>query len=114
MDSIFSISEKSRELMKKETAELYMKQAEKELKCVVDVANKLTDRGYQLLSILLAVLTGFSWVLSLQSSFILTVISSICIGVCTVCCIIILRKVISPMKYGAMEKRRSKWILKHS
>lgn len=46
MDSIFSISEKSRELMKKETAELYMKQAEKELKCVVDVANKLTDRGY--------------------------------------------------------------------
>lgn len=95
MDSIFSISEKSRELMKKETAELYMKQAEKELKCVVDVANKLTDRGYQLLSILLAVLTGFSWVLSLQSSFILTVISSICIGVCTVCCIIILRKVIS-------------------
>lgn len=105
MSNDFQISEETRKLIRKDTADFYVSQAEKKLKSVTELADRLTSRGYQLLSVLLAVLTGFGWVLSVENSFGLTVISIVGISTCTLCCLILFFKVISayPVFYEGRE-----------
>lgn len=91
----FTIPSNIRKLIKKETAEHYLREADKALSLTVEVSNRAVERGYQLLSILIAVLTGFGWVLYSEPKHILTLISIICIFLATICCVIIALKVIS-------------------
>lgn len=91
----FIIPENVRKLIKKETVEHYLREADKELAHTVEVSNRTVERGYQLLSILIAVLTGFGWVLYSDPRRILTVISIICVILALICCVIIALKVIS-------------------
>lgn len=103
----FAIPKNIRRLINKETAEHYLRMAEKELSHMVEVSNRTVERGYQLLSMLIAVLTGFGWVLSSDTKQILTTISMICVIVAFICCVIIAFKVISVhvvMGYGRMPK----------
>lgn len=94
-DRQFTIPDNIRKLIKKETAEHYLREADKALSLMVEVSNRTVERGYQLLSILIAVLTGFGWVLHSNHDRILTLISIICIFLAIICCLIIALKVIS-------------------
>lgn len=94
-DKQFIISDDVRKLIKKETAEHYLREADKELSHTVEVSNRTVERGYQLLTIMVAVLTGSGWVLYSNPKSILATISMICIFSAIVCCVIIALKVIS-------------------
>ena len=94
-DRQFTIPDNIRKLLKKETAEHYLREADKALSLTVEVSNRTVERGYQLLSILIAALTGFGWVLYSEPRHILTAISIICVFLAIICCVIIALKVIS-------------------
>lgn len=103
-DRQFTIPDNIRKLIKKETAEHYLQEADKALSLTIEVSNRVVERGYRLLSILIAVLTGFGWVLHSDRDPIFTLISIICIFVTIICCLIIALKVISVHKLSGQGR----------
>lgn len=85
----YTIEKDVRDLLKTETAELYLSEAEKRLEYEVKALNQTTGRAYQLLSALLVILTGFGWTLSKGQDLMLTVLSIISMLACTSCIIIL-------------------------
>lgn len=62
------ISEQSRASLDKDTVDFYLSEANKQLEGIVNVSNGITERSYILLSGLIAVLTGFGWILNVQAN----------------------------------------------
>ena len=79
----YTIEKDVRDLLKTETAELYLSEAEKRLEYEVKALNQTTGRAYQLLSALLVILTGFGWTLSKGQDLMLTILSIISMLACT-------------------------------
>lgn len=94
-ESVYTIEDDVRKLLKKETAELYLAEAEKRLDYEVKALNQTTERAYHLLSALLVLLTGFGWTLASSQAPVLTALSIICITACTLCIIILMRNLFS-------------------
>ena len=55
----FKLTIETRELLTKEIAEHYLKEAEQKLDYIVKISNEISEKGYKLLSLLIAILTGF-------------------------------------------------------
>jgi hypothetical protein len=60
------ISEQSRANLDKDTVNFYLNEADKQLEGIVNVSNGITERSYILLSGIIAILTGFGWILKAQ------------------------------------------------
>lgn len=71
------ISEQTRKELDKNTVDIYLSEAEKQLDGVVDVSNRITERAYILLTGIITVLTGFGWILNMQEGNISLVLISI-------------------------------------
>lgn len=91
----YTIEKDVRELLKTETAELYLSEAEKRLEYEVKAINQTTERAYHLLSALLVILTGFGWTLSREQDVLLTTLSIICMSACTICIAILTKNLFS-------------------
>lgn len=95
MNEEYIISEEIRSSMDEKTAEHFLKEAEQRLEYIIQASFRTTEKGYQLLAIIIAALTGFGWVLSTQKDFMLTLISIIGIAACATSGIILITGVIS-------------------
>lgn len=91
----FKLTIETREILTKELAEHYLKQAEQKLEYIVNISNQTTEKGYKLLSLLIAILTGFSWVLSRGQDGTYLFVSIVGIAASAICCGILLTKVVS-------------------
>lgn len=88
------VSEDTRAILDEKSAELYLSQAEKNLDHVIQLSEKVTERGYILLTAIVTLLGCFSWVISSSEGWFLFILSFIGISVCCYCGIILLWKVI--------------------
>lgn len=95
MEEEFKITIETREILTKEMVEHYLKQAEQKLEYIVNISNQMTEKGYKLLSLLIAILTGFSWVLSRGQDGTYLFVSIVGIMASAICCGILLTKVVS-------------------
>lgn len=91
----FKLTIETRELLTKEIAEHYLKEAEQKLEYIVKISNGTTEKGYKLLGLLIAILTGFGWVLSKEQGGTYLFVSIVGIAASAICCAIILTKVVS-------------------
>lgn len=90
------VSWKNREFLDKETILFYYEQANKQLEGILAAGEATKERGYQLLSIIIAILTGFSWVVQTQSENLSLLLASLTgIGICIFVSFILMKKVIS-------------------
>lgn len=94
MEQELIVSKETRKLLDKETAEFYLNMAEKKLVSTIEISNRITERGYLLASLLVALLTGISWALSKDLTQVLTICSLIGITVCCTCLTLIVFKII--------------------
>lgn len=91
----FKLTIGTREILTKEMAEHYLKEAEQKLEYIVKISNETTEKGYKLLNLLIAILTGFGWVLSRGQDGTYLFVSIVGIAASAICCAIILTKVVS-------------------
>lgn len=94
MNEELIVSEEARNNLDEKTAELYLSQAEKNLEQVIQWSEKATERGYILLTAIITLLGCFSWVINKGEGWFVLLLSSIGIGVCCFCSIVLLWKVI--------------------
>ena len=88
------VSEETRAILDEKSAELYLSQAEKNLDHVIQLSEKVTERGYILLTAIATLLGAFSWVINSSEGWFILLLSAIGIGVCCYCSIVLLWKVI--------------------
>ena len=88
------VSEETRDNLDEKSAELYLSQAEKNLDHVIQLSEKVTERGYILLTAIVTLLGCFSWVINTNEGWFFFTLSSIGIGICCYCGIVLLWKVI--------------------
>lgn len=91
----FKLTIETRELLTKEMAEHYLKEAEQKLDYIVKISNEISEKGYKLLSLLIAILTGFGWVLSRGQDGTYLIVSIVGIAASALCCTILLTTVVS-------------------
>jgi hypothetical protein len=91
----FKLTIETRQMLTKELVEHYLKQAEQKLEYIVNISNQTTEKGYKLLSLLIAILTGFGWVLSRGQDGTYLFVSIVGIAASAICCGILLTKVVS-------------------
>ena len=84
----FKLTIETRELLTKEMAEHYLKEAEQKLDYIVKISNEISEKGYKLLSLLIAILTGFGWVLSRGQDGTYLFVSIVGIAASALCCTI--------------------------
>ena len=108
MASKLIVSEETRKILDKETADFYLRMAEKKLKSLVDISNRITDRGYLLASLLVAILTGISWALTKELNSISVISSFIGLLVCGACLVILVLKVICVHTIWTLGREPSK------
>ena len=91
----FKLTIETRELLTKELAEHYLKEAEQKLEYIVKKSDEITEKGYKLLNLLIAILTGFGWVLSRGQDGTYLFVSIVGIAAAAICCTILLTTVVS-------------------
>lgn len=91
----FKLTIETREILTKEMTEHYLKEAEQKLEYIVKISNEISEKGYKLLSLLIAILTGFGWVLSRGQDGTYLFVSIVGIAASALCCTILLTQVVS-------------------
>lgn len=104
------ISWENREFVDKDTVLFYYEQANKQLEGILSVGEATKERGYQLLSIIIAILTGASWVLHNQAENISWLLASfIGIGICIFVAFLLIKEVIGVHTSWQPGKRPSEF-----
>lgn len=94
MEEELVISEETRAVLDEKSAELYLSQAEKNLEHVIQLSERVTERGYILLTAIITLLGCFSWVINSNEGWFIFLLSAIGIIVCIYCSVVLLWKVI--------------------